>query len=156
MHRARLPIDPDLERYRRSPAYFLADSDELAIAGTEAWARIVAMAAELPQVVPRDDCVYTFFPAMIWVNSGQRTRVKPIPSDVARGRMPLDQLRDCRFLMPVNTSSAQTGVPPLYPLDALQDRTRPVLKSEFAFRDGRVVAAVLLEWEDRGADGVRN
>lgn len=155
-HRARLPIDPDLERYRRSPAYFLADSDELAIAGTESWARIVAMAAELPQVVPRDDCVYTFFPAMIWVQSGQRTRVKPIPSDVARGRMPLDQLRDCRFLMPINTSSAQTGAPPLYPLDALHDRTIPILHSEFAFRDGRVVAAVLLEWEDRGADGVRN
>ncbi len=150
VHRASLPIDPDLERYRRSPAYFMSESDELAIAGTGAWARIVAMAEELPQVVPRNDCVYTFFPAMIWVLSGQRTRVKPIPSDVARGRMSLDQLRDCRFLMPVNTSSAQTGVPPLYPLDALRDRTRPVLKSEFAFRDGRVVAAVLLERTDLG------
>ena len=108
------------------------------------------MAAELPQVVPRNDCVYTFFPAMIWVNSGQQVRVRPIPSEVARGRMPIDQLRECRFLMPVNTSSAQTGVPPLYPLYALQDSTRPVLKSEFAFRNGRVVAAVLLEWADPG------
>lgn len=147
-HRANLTIDPDLERYRRSPAYFQSESDELAIAGTEAWARIVAMAEELPQIVPRNDCVYTFFPAMTWVLSGQRTRVKPIPSDVARGRMSLDELRDCRFLMPVNSSSAQTGVPPLYPLEALRDRTRPVLKSEFAFRDGRVVAAVLLERTD--------
>lgn len=150
VHRAGLSIDPDLERYRRSPAYFLADSDELAVAGTETWARVVAMAAELPQVVPRNDCVYTFFPAMIWVNSGQQVRVRPIPSEVARGRMPIDQLRECRFLMPVNTSSAQTGVPPLYPLYALQDSTRPVLKSEFAFRNGRVVAAVLLEWADPG------
>lgn len=155
-HRARLPIDADLERYRRTPAYFMADSDELAIAGTESWARIVAMAAELPQVVPRNDCVYTFFPAMIWVQSGQRTRVKPIPVDVARGRIPLDQLRDCRFLMPINTSSAQTGAPPLYPLDALRDRTVPVLQSEFPFRDGRVVAAVLLEWNDVVADGATN
>lgn len=150
-HRASLPIDPDLERFRRSPAYFMSESDELAIAGTESWARIVAMAEELPQVVPRGDCVYTFFPALTWVHSGQRTRVKPIPSEVARGRMPLDRLRDCRFVMPVNTSSAQTGVPPLYPLEALKDRTRPVLKSEFPFRDGRVVAAVLLEWADAGS-----
>ena len=150
-HRAHLPIDADLERYRRSPAYFMADSDELAIAGTESWARIVAMAAELPQVVPRNDCVYTFFPAMIWVQSGQRTLVKPIPLEVARGALPLERLRDCRFIMPVNTRSAQTRVPPLYPLDALRDRTRPVLHSEFEFRGGRVIAAVLLEWHDEAA-----
>lgn len=152
-HRASLPIDPDLERYRRSPAFFLSDSDELAIAGTESWARIVAMAEELPQVVPRSDCVYTYFPALVWVHSGQRTRVRPIPSSAAQGGAALDQMRDCRFVMPVNTSSAQTGVPPLYPLEALKDRTRPVLKSEFTFRDGRVVAAVLLEWVDVGSHG---
>lgn len=148
VHRARLPLDADLEPYRRAPAFFKAESDKLAMVGTEVWARIVAMAEELPQVVSRQDCIYTFFPAMVWLQSGQRVRVKPIPFNAADDPELPQRMRDCRYILPVNTRSAQTGAPALFPLEALRAQTRPVLSSEFSFRGGQVVAAVLLEWRD--------
>ncbi len=156
VQRTRLPVAPALEPYRRSPAYFIAETDSLAIEGAESWARIVAMAAELPQVVPRADCVYTVFPAMIWVQSGQRTRVKALtPKDADSHRSP-ETFTECRYFMAVNLRSLQSGVPPLFPLAVLRDQTSPVLYSEFEHREQRVVAAALIERiEPRAADSSR-
>jgi hypothetical protein len=103
------------------------------------------MAAELPHVVPRADCVYTVFPAMTWVLSGQRTRVKALTQKDADGHRSPETLTGCRYFLAVNLRSMQHGVPPLFPLAALRDQSRPVLYSHFEHQNQRVVAAALIE-----------
>jgi hypothetical protein len=150
IQRARLLHDPALAPYLRTPAYFAAESDSLALANAESWARIVALTAELPDVVPDGDCVYSLFPGMTWFLSGRLTQVQEIPLEVTDGRAALDQLRACRYVIAFNLRGTRRGMPALFPLEALGTRAAPVLHSEFMHDGRRVIAAVLL---DLGAPG---
>jgi len=145
IHRARLVRDPVLAPYIRTPAYFAAESDSLAVANAESWARIVALAAELPDVVPGGDCVYSLFPGMTWFLSGRQTRVEEIPLEVSDAGTSLGELRACRYVIAVNLHGTRHGMPALFPLEALGARAVPVLHSEFMHDGRRVIAAVLLD-----------
>lgn len=153
LQRARIPLDPELEAQRRSTAYFVVDTDDQAQFGAEILARLVALSEELPDVVPRGDCVYTLHPALVWVHSGRSVAVRVIPPEVIDGRAPLQRLRDCRFLLVANLQVMQFEVPALYPLAQLRDRLRPVLHSVFEHRGETVPAAYLFTWTDQDPQG---
>jgi hypothetical protein len=143
VQRASLPADAQLEPYKRTPAYFLASEDTVALTGLETSTRILAVIEEAASLVPSGECVFTTQPALVTAVSRGRLRVRPTPPiDNAQPLAP--QLAGCRYLIVMQLGSRQAHAAPLYPLHEVRAATEPVLVSRQGESSGDAIAGALL------------
>lgn len=140
LQRASLPTDQALEPYKRTPAYFLAGDDDIALRGLETSARISAVVEEASLIVPGSECVFTTHTALSMAASRGQLRLRSTPQlDLGQPLGP--QLAECRYLIVMQLGSRQAHAAPLYPLQEVQTIMEPVLVS----KQGEAIAAALLK-----------
>jgi hypothetical protein len=143
--RALVPVDADLERFKRQTSYFLLESEVSAQGSLELNAKIVAAMEEVPNYVPRQDCVNSFQPQALWYHAHGlvRSRMLTYPLDFTK---PLgEQVGDCKYMLLVLSTSPQFKQPPLYPMNDIPDRLKPLFMSTIEIQQKKIPAVVLVE-----------
>lgn len=138
--RARMPVEPELEPFKRTAGFFLAADRATARDVLELLARIEFSLQKVAETVPRSDCVHTLDVGRV-VMHGVRVRAITYPPGDLSLR---EQLRECRYLFVEAPSSLQLQQPPLYPMDEAVGWTHPVFVSRMSFRGQPIIAAALL------------
>jgi hypothetical protein len=139
LQRASLPTDQALEPYKRTPAYFLAGDDDIALRGLETSARVFAVVDEASSIVPASECVFTTQTALAMAASRGKLKVTLTPKiDLNQPLAP--QLAECRYLIVMQLGSRQAHAAPLYPLQEVRTVMEPVLVSK---QDEAIAAALL-------------
>jgi hypothetical protein len=145
--RAALSADATLEPYKRTPAYFSAGDETIALAGLETSARILAVIEDAAAIVPKGECVFSTQTALVMAASRGQLRSRPTPR-IDPGRPLAQQLAECRYLIVMQLGSRQAHATPLYPLDEVQAEMEPVLVSRSSHGATASIAAALLVRND--------
>ncbi len=146
--RAVVPVDAELARFKRQTSYFLLESEVSAQGSLELNARIVAAMEEVPNYVSREDCVNSFQPQALWYHARGmvRSRMLTYPLDFTK---PLgEQIGHCKYMLLVLSTSPQFKQPPLYPMNDIPDRLKPVFMSTLEVQGKKLPAVALVEVTD--------
>lgn len=141
--RAAQAVPPELEPYKRVPAYFLAPGPESAAAGLETSFRILALIDDAASIIEPESCAYTTQTALVMAASRGRIRTRTTPAlDPTRPTAP--QLQQCAYVIVMRLGSRQRHAEALYPLTAAAAIGEPVLVSRQRAGDQEVIVAALI------------
>lgn len=132
-------VDPQLEPFKRTAAYFMSPDERTADHSLEFAARLVSAMQVLPEYVPAGACVYSITPQMTYYYGG--VRAAPVPRGLATPLAARERLTRCRFLLAMSAPSAQHAETPMYPATLIADEIDPLFIS-YMDVDGRRVPAV--------------
>lgn len=137
------PVDPALEPFKRTAAYFLSPDAGTADHSLEFAARLVAAMRALPEYVPAGACVYSISPQMTYYYG--RVRAVAVPRGLAGAEAVREQLTGCRFLLAMSAPSAQHAEPPMYPAALVADAVVPLFMSHMDINGQHVPAVGLFD-----------
>jgi hypothetical protein len=132
-------VDPQLEPFKRTKAYFMSPDERVADQSLEFAARLVAAMQVLPEYVPTGACVYSITPQMTYYYG--RVRAAAVPRGLTTASDARARLTRCRFLLAMSAPSAQHAETPMYPATLVADEIEPLFISHMEV-DGQRVPAV--------------
>jgi len=154
LHRALLPVAPELQGDKREKDFFVAKTDALAVKAAEFYARNRFLLFDAQSVVPEHECIYAQVPQFAALYSKRQAFSYP------RGLLTKSQgeaseiLRRCNYYLLSAWSSAKYGVTSMYPMEVMQQWTELELISHETVNDQLVVSAALLKRRaDHGGGG---
>ena len=119
INRAFLNTDPELMPYRRSRAWLLAETDEIAIHEATKTKEVVSVFKSLKNSVDIQDCIYAFQTPVVMIYSERVTEILPPPtvSDDAFK----EKTSHCRYILATHLVDLDNNYPSFYPLYRLPD-----------------------------------
>ena len=145
LHRALLPVAPELQGDKREKDFFVARTDALAVKSAEFYARNRFLLFDAQSVVPEHECIYAQVPQFAALYAKRQAFSYP------RGLLTKSQgeaseiLRRCNYYLLSAWSSAKYGVTSMYPMEVMQQWTELELISHETVNDQLVVSAALLK-----------
>ena len=141
--RASTPVAPELASGKRALVYFTAPERGAAVS-LELMLRLRFLAADVPQRVPREDCVWSAMPALSAYYGGFETRFRRLPRGLAAGPESRARLAGCRYVL-VSYLNTGEDFGPLYPAPEIRTFSKPLLVSSMDWNGQDTVAAALFQ-----------